>query len=296
MNCFARNLLGSQNIGTVIRRCFPLNNVQKCIRFSQTEFLSNFEQRGSKIRHYHQSTWSKLMVPCLLGNPNTRQQSTAIDTALDTSLWDRVKKGFGFKKGYGKSNLSVSAFNMHTCCTEIPNYDEIFRELKMPDSLNSYFLLVELHVWLCMVRLQDEGDDGYYVRNALVENMWCDIVRRSKELAKDNHIRIPKSDFVYMNQHFYTSLISYDEGLLQSDKVLANNLWDILFEKRDIDPKSLELMVQYVRKQLKHLDSQDSSLLLSKGMVHFLPLHSESLDPERINPILFKLHLGHFRK
>ncbi|KAL3890215.1 hypothetical protein ACJMK2_002506 [Sinanodonta woodiana] len=292
MNCFAHSLLGSQNMGTVIR-CFSIN-VMKCTRFSQTDFLSNCQHRVSLIRH--RSTWSKAMVPYLQRSTKTRQQSTAIESAVDTSLWDKVKKTFGIKKTYGKSNLNVAAFNMYTCCAEIPDYDEMFRVLKMPDSLNSFFVLVELHVWMCMVRLQDEGDDGYFVRNALVENMWSDIVHRSKELGKQNQIRIPKSDFNFMNQHFYTSLLYYDEGLFHSDKVLANNLWDILFDKRDIDPESLELMVQYVRKQLKHLDIQDSSLLLSKGMVHFLPLHSESLDPERVNPILFKLHLGHFKK
>ena len=41
------------------------------------------------------------------------------------------------------------------------------------------------------------------------------------------------------------------KGLLGGDKVLAGGLWRSLFlYKEDIDPKDIEVMVHYIRKQV----------------------------------------------
>lgn len=53
----------------------------------------------------------------------------------------------------------------------------------MPDTFQSWFLVTQLHVWILMVRLMGEGDDGRFMRNAVVEAMWQDVEYRSKQLG-----------------------------------------------------------------------------------------------------------------
>lgn len=55
--------------------------------------------------------------------------------------------------------------------------------LSMPDTFHSWFVIRNLHVWMLMARLMQEGDDGRLVRNALVEAMWDDVDFRSKNLG-----------------------------------------------------------------------------------------------------------------
>lgn len=53
----------------------------------------------------------------------------------------------------------------------------------MPDTFYSWFLVTELHVWMVMVRLMAEGEEGKFTRNALVEALWEDTETRSKKLG-----------------------------------------------------------------------------------------------------------------
>ena len=58
-----------------------------------------------------------------------------------------------------------------------------FTGLNMPDTFYSWFLVTELHVWMLMARLMNEGEKGRLVRNAVVEALWQDVDFRSKQLG-----------------------------------------------------------------------------------------------------------------
>ena len=72
-----------------------------------------------------------------------------------------------------------------------------------------------------------------------------------------------------------------DEGLLSDDWTLAGALWRcVLLRRSNVSAAQLELLVQYVRKQLPHLTAQSSDMVLRQGEVTFLPLHGTQHDPE----------------
>ena len=53
-----------------------------------------------------------------------------------------------------------------------------------------------------------------------------------------------------LSEHFQAALLTYDEGILRDDKVLASALWRRFFSKQCYEAEQIERMVQYVRKQV----------------------------------------------
>ncbi|KAL5014162.1 hypothetical protein ScPMuIL_008432 [Solemya velum] len=202
-------------------------------------------------------------------------------------LWDKLKESIGFqgKLLYPKQVMTLSSYKVFICVTQIVNYNEVTEVLKLPDTFNSWFLITELHIWLCMVRLAQEGREGRYFRNCLVQAMWSDVNSRSKRLGDSASLTARREGIKSLGDSFYAALFSYDEGLMGEDRDLASSLWRILFEMRSVDPKLLEMMVAYVRKQVKHLDSQESGLIMSSGLVTFLPLVGDVVDMDRHNTV-----------
>uniref|UniRef100_A0A674C1K6 Uncharacterized protein n=1 Tax=Salmo trutta TaxID=8032 RepID=A0A674C1K6_SALTR len=43
--------------------------------------------------------------------------------------------------------IKIAALHMYTCCVERMNYDEFFEKCSLPDTLNSWFLVAQLHVY-----------------------------------------------------------------------------------------------------------------------------------------------------
>nr|XP_047902389.1 ubiquinol-cytochrome-c reductase complex assembly factor 1-like isoform X2 [Anser cygnoides] len=81
-----------------------------------------------------------------------------------------------------------------------------------------------------------------------------------------------KEDLRRMVENFYAALFGYDEGILSDDHVLAAALWRNLFNRNCEDPRHLELLVEYVRKQVQHLDALSGEDLLLTGEVSWRPL------------------------
>jgi cytochrome b pre-mRNA-processing protein 3 len=67
-------------------------------------------------------------------------------------------------------------------------------------------------------------------------------------IFQSEHIQAARSQVREMSQHFQAALISYDEGLLSDDKVLAGAIWRRLFNASYVDPIHLEAIVKYIRK------------------------------------------------
>ena len=62
-------------------------------------------------------------------------------------------------------------------------YQTFFKEFNLDDTFFSWFLVTEMHVWMLMVRVMTEGDDGRFIRNIIVEAMWQDVSTRAKKLG-----------------------------------------------------------------------------------------------------------------
>uniref|UniRef100_A0A2K6EFL8 Ubiquinol-cytochrome c reductase complex assembly factor 1 n=1 Tax=Propithecus coquereli TaxID=379532 RepID=A0A2K6EFL8_PROCO len=61
-------------------------------------------------------------------------------------------------------------------------------------------------------------------------------------------------------------------GILSDDHGLAAALWRTFFNQKCEDPRQLELLVEYVRKQMQYLDSMNGEDLLLTGEVSWRPL------------------------
>ncbi|KAG9353415.1 hypothetical protein JZ751_018011 [Albula glossodonta] len=212
--------------------------------------------------------------------------------------------GFTGPLKYSRWKIKIAALRMYTCCVERINYDEFFEKCSLPDTLNSWFLVTQLHVWMCLVRMRQEGREGKYMCRYIVHSMWEDVEQRSIIMGIDAIHR--KESMRVMTETFYAALFGYDEvsaraawrgsvhrsagrhratpctplsfphGILSDDCVLAAALWRILFNKQCDDPRQLELMVEYVRKQMQLIDALDGEDLLLTGEVKWRPLVEEN--------------------
>lgn len=59
---------------------------------------------------------------------------------------------------------------------------------------------------------------------------------------------------------------------MSDDKVLASALWRRFFSRKCDDYRKLELLVEYVRKQVHHLDSLPRDEFLKKPEIRWVPL------------------------
>uniref|UniRef100_A0A8C5T9S7 Ubiquinol-cytochrome c reductase complex assembly factor 1 n=1 Tax=Malurus cyaneus samueli TaxID=2593467 RepID=A0A8C5T9S7_9PASS len=174
--------------------------------------------------------------------------------------------GFTGPLKYSRWKIKVAALRMYTCCVEKTDYEEFFNRCQMPDTLNSWFLVAQLHVWMCLVRLKQEGRTGKYMCRYIVHCMWEDVEQRGKVMG------VSPLSWYLLHVQFLIPLCTFLQGILSDDHVLAAALWRNLFNRNCDDPRHLELLVEYVRKQVQHLDALSGEDLLLTGEVSWRPL------------------------
>lgn len=171
----------------------------------------------------------------------------------DGSWFTRLRHKIGIGPANGINLARASIFHYEACTDKLDpaKYFELFQ---LPDTLYSFYLVVQLHVWMCQARSMGEGPEGRRLRNEIIERMWQDFdVRLSKiEIYSSSKRRSILDDLLF---HHQGAMFSYDEGLLTDDKCLANAIWRTLFSKDEVDPRVLESAVKYVRTQMNHLRS-----------------------------------------
>lgn len=100
------------------------------------------------------------------------------------------------------------------------------------------------------VRAMAEGPDGRRLRNDLVEALWADVEQRVKKIGASNpsdmRLRVKE-----LSEQLQAALLAYDEGLQSSDMVLAGAIWRRMYQKNYVDPENLEILVKYIRKQVR---------------------------------------------
>jgi len=166
-----------------------------------------------------------------------------------------VKRALRKMKFYMLDNvkLSTTGYLLYETIADKIDYLKFFEEMAMPDTFNSWFLVTELHVWMLMAKAMEFGDEGRVIRNKIVEAMWIDVNNKSKKLGPEN-ILAARQQVKLLGDQFQAAILTYDEGLLSDDRVLAAALWRRFFEKDCKDARTLEIMVRYVRQQMEGLD------------------------------------------
>lgn len=175
--------------------------------------------------------------------------------------------------GLGEANriaLRRATIFHYEACTDKLEPLRFFEHLHLSDTLYSYYLVAQLHVWMCQVRSMQDGPEGRLLRNEVVARMWQDMDTRISKIGVYNS-KARKSLIEQLLFHHQAAIFSYDEGLLTDDKTLACALWRTLFSKDEVDPRVLEVAVKYVRTQLNHLRSINSRHWCLNGRFDWAP-------------------------
>ncbi|VDL57759.1 unnamed protein product [Hymenolepis diminuta] len=192
----------------------------------------------------------------------------------------KYKMGFGLR--YSNGRLKLSGENIYAVCAEYPEFKDFVEKLNLPDIFQTWFSLTTLHIWMCLVRLRREGQEGRIMKNAFIQLIWTDLKGRMKPfgIIRKQHDHIDQ-----FKSQFFGSVFAYDEALLMhSDAALAAALWRNLFiSSPDTSAEQLDTLVRYIRRQLAHLNSLPSDQVVGRGMPTFLRLNEEKINPEYAN-------------
>ncbi|KAG8036338.1 hypothetical protein G9C98_003661 [Cotesia typhae] len=143
------------------------------------------------------------------------------------SLYNRVKEKV-YYHAFQKYVHRTKGFLLYRHSCDSLDYVSFMKDYDMPDTFFSWFLITELHVWMLMVRLMAIGDEGMGIRYNLIAALWQDTDVRKKQLGniRDSAVRHQIQEIGYQ---FNAAILSYDEGLLSDDHVLAGAIWRRIF-------------------------------------------------------------------
>lgn len=213
-----------------------------------------------------------------VSNTSQETQATKKSDQADESVGFMFGSVFGsLKKSVARQMArSLASKNLYEECADKISYEEFFIACNMPDTFQSWFYIMQLHVWLVLVRLRSEGTVGKNLSYSMVEIMWQDIEARIKLLDVVDTSQ-KKELMEEFGQQFFGLIVAYDEGLLGHDRVLASALWrNLFYNKAGTDAEDLALIVEYVRKQIQHLETQSSDEMVMTGKIDWLPLHQKT--------------------
>ncbi|KAF4517036.1 hypothetical protein B566_EDAN004656 [Ephemera danica] len=215
----------------------------------------------------------RVTVPAVTQISRLMVTSVSLQKAKPTLL-QRLARKVGFLD-LSRSRLKGAGYIIYEQCVDNMNFMQFIEEVKMPDTLFSWFLVTELHCWLLMTRAMAEGAEGRAVRNSITEALWQDVSTRIKKLEAPNVGQTMQE----LSQQFQAAIIGYDEGLQSGDIVLAGALWRRMLSKDpNIKPETLEFLVNYVRRQAENLDSIPRDQILSKPEIKWLPLKPPAVN------------------
>ena len=177
-------------------------------------------------------------------------------------------------KKYQLENTCIRIYD--TCLKEI-EFSEFFSQLRLPDTLQSWFLVMQVHMWLCLVRIKQEEENGKLINNGLISIFWKDVEYKMKELGEIGSTQIKKTLY-NMGTQFIGLVLAYDEGIMSTDSILASAVWRNFFKSDPECVLRVETLVEYIRRQARHTESW-SSLKIIKGEISWLPLDAMKIKP-----------------
>jgi len=207
-----------------------------------------------------------------------RGSSTSVvanaDETQELSMLDRFIKKIGLLGGfYSETQKAMrAARNAYLTCCDQADHQEFYELTGLPDNFQSWFLIQQLHVWMLLVRTQQEGKLGVTFYKQLVQFFWDDVDHRMT-LMKVDDITIKTESQRELNSMFYGLLFAYDEGLHKDDTVLASAVWRNLFHstKNTASAENVALLVEYIRREVRALDDITGEQIMETGDISFGP-------------------------
>ena len=65
---------------------------------------------------------------------------------------------------------------MYDNCVDRSRDPVLLVAMGLEDSFNSRYVLLTVHIWLCLMKLRSVGPDGKKVSQTLFDNFWDDMV------------------------------------------------------------------------------------------------------------------------
>ncbi|XP_003384330.1 PREDICTED: ubiquinol-cytochrome-c reductase complex assembly factor 1-like [Amphimedon queenslandica] len=222
--------------------------------------------------YYH----SSMKRTCLYNRPFSSSYSSASSEGLrdPNSLGERILTRIGWLTGFfsRKEVLKRSAVFLYSRCINEIDYESFIKTVPLPDTFGSWFLIAHLHIWLFLVRLKREGEDGRFITHQLVNIFWTDTEERMRALGVKSG-KLIQENLHELNLQFRGLIIAYEEGLLSNDMTLASAFWrNWISKKSETDPEGLSQLVEYVRKQVQVMDKGDTDKLLREGTIKMAKL------------------------
>lgn len=132
------------------------------------------------------------------------------------------------------------------------NYSEFNATFNMTYTLNNWFLVTELHIWMLMIRAMAEKRKKEEIRGFIVETFY----RRCHNLIRKPHFfrySYNENFNIQWKQPFQYAVLVYDLGLIENDMRLACALWERFFKRNCDDYVNIELLVTYVRMNVRYI-------------------------------------------
>lgn len=185
------------------------------------------------------------------------------------------------KRLFGDSPSREAAMRHYVAAVGAARHPFFYERLAVPDTVDGRFDLVVLHVWLLMERLRTIGEMCRPMQMMLQEALFADMDRSLREmgvgdLSVGRHVRD-------MASAWFGRLGAYDAAHVSDDpsalaEALVRNLW----RGTAPDAGAVETMVDYVRRQHRHLAAQDDQALCG-GHVDFLAPDDAGTEAETID-------------
>lgn len=188
------------------------------------------------------------------------------------SRWERLKSAVKWTC-VTQSEIREGSICVYESCVDKVDFRTFFTYLNIPDTFLSWFLVTELHVWMCMTRAMAELDNriALCLQYELPRNLWNDTQNRLGKLAY-MPAKLKRTSMADLHDHFNAMLMLYDEGLQGDDKALASALWRVILMCEGGDPVALEALVHYVRKQVNMLDKMTLDEFIRERNISWTPL------------------------
>ena len=150
-----------------------------------------------------------------------------------------------------KQVIMRSAARMYNSCDSQAKRQEFYDLCRMPDTMQSRFVVTLLHVWLCLVRLKPEGSEGKFMYKQLVTLFWQDMAHKMSLFGIHDRNIVKESTREFAAQ-FYGIIFAFDEGLIQDDTILAAAIWRNLMNARKHDLR-MEDVADVVADVVRHV-------------------------------------------
>ena len=112
------------------------------------------------------------------------------------------------------------------------------------------------------------------------QTLYDDFPKRAKGFKVTNKKKVIQ----YLQSQIIGLMVSLDEGLLSDDCCLAHAIWQNVFlefpDESSDDLHRLERMVDYIWKQVHHLNSLQSDAFFETSKVSFLPIDGDVLNKQ----------------